>query len=149
MELNFAFIANSAEVTPDGRFFVMGGGIDGFASHEVPGILPALSVLASIRFSAEECDRDYYFWAKLVLPDGSLSETFSEKETISVLSPRIPVQTPGIGPNLKVSMSLFGLLLPQFGRYRFDFFVHSRVIGHAYFHVYPVPQTLESQGDRG
>ena len=148
MELNFAFLANSAEVAPDGRFFVMGGGIDGFASHQVPGILPTLSVLASIRFSAEECGQDYHFWAKLVLPDGSLSESFSEMEAISVLSPRIPVETPGIGPNLKVSMSLvLGLVLPQFGMYRFDFFVRSHVIGHAYFNVYfkCLHERLESQ----
>ncbi len=131
MVLNFAFLANSAEIMPDGRFFVLGGGIDGFTASDVPEILPAISIIASIYFSAEECDRDYEFRAELQLPDGSDPGTAAS----TVLAPRIPVETPGVGPNLKVSVSLFGLVLPQHGRYCFNFFVGTHPIGQAYFHV--------------
>ena len=54
MQLNFAFLANSAEVA-DGRFLVLGGGIDGVTADTLPGILPSLSMVASIHFSEDEC----------------------------------------------------------------------------------------------
>jgi hypothetical protein len=144
MELNFAFIANSAEVTQDGRFFVMGGGIDGFTASAVPSMLPTVAILASIRFSTGDCDRDHEFRAKLVLPNGSSAGI----DLTSVLAPRIPVETPGIGPTLKVSVAIFGLVLPQFGRYRFILSVGAIPIGEVHFDVNPPLLTTEPDGDR-
>jgi hypothetical protein len=134
MELNYAFLANSAEVTSDGRFFVLGGGIDGFATNGLPTILPAMSIIVSIRFYAEECDKNYEFSSKIIAPSG----TELGGKAATVLSPKIPVETPGIGPNMKVAFAFLGLLLPEMGRYTCLFAVDDRQIGEAFFYLNPV-----------
>ena len=132
MQLNFAFLANSSEVTPDGRFFVLGGGIDGFSVESPPGILPSLCMIASISFEVDECDQVYEFRAKLFLPDGT--DTGAEVRT--PLHPKITNESPGFGPNMKVSLGFFGLIMPQLGRYRFALSVADRHLGDVFFNIH-------------
>jgi hypothetical protein len=45
MELSFAFFASAAEVSPDGRFNLLGGGVDRLQVSTLPTFLPASLVV--------------------------------------------------------------------------------------------------------
>src|SRR5271166_2491448 len=118
MELRFAFVANSAEVGPDGRFFVLGGGIDGIGVREVPTIFPALAVLCRIHFFQDECGREYRVRLTMTYPDG----TASPWESSIVTTPAAIIHGhEDRGANLDVAFNLFGIPLPQEGEYRLHF----------------------------
>ena len=92
MELNFAFLANSAEVI-DGRFFVIGGGIDGLTVPRIPAFVPALAVIASVHFDPDECGHDYQFRTTITLPDGN----DMGMQATAQLQARIVPQLPRLG----------------------------------------------------
>jgi hypothetical protein len=71
MRLGYAFLANSAKVAPDGRFHVLGGGIDGFKLPFIPTMLPTLAVVAAVHVPPEECGPSYQLRMKLTSPDGT------------------------------------------------------------------------------
>ena len=132
MELNFAFLASSAEVASDGRFFVLGGGIDGFNVTSVPGYVPTLAVIVSLHFPPDECGPDYPLLITISQPDGTV---MAGSHITTLLRPRIPPEAPDVGANLKVSINMFGLYFPQFGRHRMNFVVGDRPVGDVEFNV--------------
>ena len=51
MELKYAFLADTAEMMPDGRFFVLGGGIDGFTVPHCQRYYPRCRAIACVIFN--------------------------------------------------------------------------------------------------
>ncbi len=131
MDLRFAFVANSAEVGPDGRFFVLGGGIDGISLREVPTVYPALAILCRIHFLQVECGLEHRIRLSITNPDGTVGPVLPECATTPI------AMVPGHedrGANLDVAFNLFGLPLPQEGEYGFHFVVDDIDIGaHSFF----------------
>lgn len=70
MDLGYAFLANYAELTPDGHFSAVNAGIDGFVVEKLPERIVQKAIVAYFRFMAEECDRDYEVTLSLTEPDG-------------------------------------------------------------------------------
>jgi len=126
MELRFAFVANSAEVSADGRFFVLGGGIDGIEVREIPTTLPALAVVFRIHFLQDECGHEYRIGLYMACPDG----TASPFQTGLVVTPTAIIDGhQNRGANADVAFNLFGIPLPQEGEYSFHFRVDDTDIG--------------------
>ncbi len=142
MEFKYAFLANSAEVSTDGRFFVLGGGIDGISVAGFPAYLPALAVVASVHFSVEECGQEHQFRAALHLPDG----TDLGAQASVPLRPTTLAEMPDTGPNLKVAIGLFGLGFPVGGTYSVNFYVGDRFIGELEFMVAEARPAKDCQG---
>ncbi len=142
MDLGFAFLANAAEVGPDGRFYVLGGGIDGITAASVPALLPAVAVVASVRFSAEECGRSHKLRLTITRPDGSDAGV----EPSINLDPTAYPLLPQLGPDLKVAFNLFNFVLPEFGRYSFNFFIGDRRIGDFCLNVAEPPPNAAAGG---
>lgn len=78
MEFGFAFMANAAEVGQDGRFYALGGGIDGIAVDALPASIPAMAIVVQLRFRPEECGVEHRLRMTISRPDGQGSglETF-------------------------------------------------------------------------
>ncbi len=131
MELRSVFVANSAEVAPDGRFFVLGGGIEGIEVRAIPAVLPGFAVLCRIHFLREECGREYRIRLTMTFPDGTASPLVSE----FVTTPDAMIHGyEDRGANLHVAFNLFGIPLPQEGEYSFHFGVDDIHIGdHSFF----------------
>jgi hypothetical protein len=86
MELAYMFLADAAEATSGGRFFVFGGGVDRVKSPQFPSVLPTLAVVAKIRVKPEEASREIPFRLIGTNPVGEsligeLIGTFSPVET--------------------------------------------------------------------
>ncbi|MGC8641346.1 MAG: DUF6941 family protein [Isosphaeraceae bacterium] len=140
MNLRFAFLANGAEVGRDGRFFVLGGGIDGLLVQSVPTIFPAIAVMARIHFSAEECENEYEIKLSLTSPDESdlgITPTIRSRPKISTR------EFAELGSNVDASFSLFGIPFTQVGIYRFHILVNDIEIGD-----YPFLVRTSSEAER-
>ena len=107
MEMVYGFLANSAEVVQDGRFFVQGGGIDGIGVRSVPSVMPSLAIVANISFEPQECEQSHRLRITLTNPDGNVMLPDCEVE----LRPRQSEPAIRNTISLSVSVNLFGLPL--------------------------------------
>jgi hypothetical protein len=143
MDLRFVILANSAEVGPDGRFFVLGGGIDGIGLASIPSVFPALAVLCRIHFSRQECRRQYQVRLKMTYPDGTDSPVAAG---FGVTPDFIGPEFEDFGSNVDVAFSFFGLPIPQTGVYRFLVFADEKKIGDHPFFVQATEAQKEGTG---
>ncbi len=140
MDLRFAFIANSAEVGPDGRFFVLGGGIEGIGVLAVPTVCSGLAVLCRIHFLREECGREYRVRLTMTYPDGTASPLASE----IVATPDTTMHGyEDRGANLNVAFNVFGMHTPQEGEYSFHFGLDDIHVGDQSLFVKVLPGERE------
>lgn len=131
MELGFAFLANAGEIGPDGRFFALGGGIDGISVPSLPITIPALFVLIQLKFRPEECDIPYRFRMTETLPDGDSGRM----ESVTEFTPARGVVLTKTFIYQYLSVSIFGYHLTQEGEYRLNFLVNDNPIGELRFSV--------------
>jgi hypothetical protein len=128
-EFIHAFLANAAEMLPDGRFSALGGGIDGIAVPGFPATLPSVAIVLRFRIVQAEYHRGHVIGITLTRPDqtdigvGAL-----------VRHPGVQNMGPAIGPfeqgmivNVVVNLSLVSLTMP--GVYVFNFTVDGAQIG--------------------
>jgi hypothetical protein len=125
MELAYMFLADAAEATPTGRFFVFGGGVDRVMSAQFPSILPTLAVVAKIRVQPEEISRESPFRLVGIDPAG--------EPLISELSGTFPL----VDPKHPRDQSAYHLLVANFrglplsipGRYEFVLYADGSRLG--------------------
>jgi hypothetical protein len=122
VEVAHAFLAVSAEITPDGKFHVLSGDIDTLRGH-FPGILEQpLSLVVKILFSAEECNRDYQLRVELLNPDGRTLEALDR-----------PIHPPLLGQanrrtKLTFMLRFLGIHFPAPGDYAIRLSVNNEVL---------------------
>jgi hypothetical protein len=136
MDLDFAFLAKSAEVGGEGTFHVLGGGIHLIRVKSVPFQLPAFAVVASFNFQPEECGGQYQVQLSAMRPDGSDGGLSGNVD----LRPTNTAELPDFGSTLAVAVSVFGLELPQEGRYTINFSFGGCIVGAIQFFVVVIPQ---------
>jgi len=71
MQLEYAFLADSAQVSSDGKVFVLGGGIDRIFSKQFPATHPYMSLVVKIQLHSAECEREHGLEVELWDPDGN------------------------------------------------------------------------------
>ena len=135
MEMVYGFLANSAEVVQDGRFFVQGGGIDGIGVRSVPSVMPSLAIVANISFEPQECEQSHRLRITLTNPDGNVMLPDCEVE----LRPRQSEPAIRNTISLSVSVNLFGLPLRLEGAHFFSLFIGDHRIGRICFWVFIAP----------
>jgi hypothetical protein len=135
MELAYGFLANAADVVQDGRFFVLGGGIDGIGVPAVPAVMPGLAILVNISFEQEECGEAHRFRVLLTNPEGNPAGPEFQLE----LRPRQSEPAYKDGATVSVAVSMIGLPFGHQGEYSFNLFVGDRLIGRIPFWVFIAP----------
>ena len=120
-----AFFASAVEVGPDGRFFVLGGGIGGIVASSPNGVLPAMAVLARIHFDQEECGRRYRFRLTTTRPDGQDGGIEYASDFDVAILPHFS----HLGRTFNFYVTFYGLNLPSGGMYTFNFFVDDHKVG--------------------
>jgi hypothetical protein len=129
MELAYMFLADAAEATTDGRFFVFAGGIEGARAHEFPTSMPTLAVVAKIRIAPEERDRETQI--RLVVTDTTGEPVLAE---INANYPPVPADYPRDQPAYRlVVVNFHGLSFPHPGRYMFTLYANEVRIGSVLF----------------
>jgi hypothetical protein len=142
MDLGCSFLAKSADVGADGGFNVIGGGISVIAMPAFPSQLQAISVVANVRFRPDECGGVYRLSVAVRNPDGSDAGLAAFME----LRPTAAENAPEFGSSLHVAFNIFGLVLPQRGRYSINYSVDNLLIGTLQFYASRIPQNAEAGG---
>ncbi len=111
-----AFFANAADVGPDGRCFVLGGGIEGIIVNSIPTVIPAVALFLRIRFDRQECGQTHTLRLDLSCPDGSNREAVVEAQ----LAPNADHRSLREGATTQVAMSVYGIPVNKSGEFSFN-----------------------------
>ncbi len=72
MEVEFAFLADAAQTSSDGKLYALGAGIDKVFTPGFPVAHSHVSLVVKIKVHPTECDRDHQLEIQLWDPDGKL-----------------------------------------------------------------------------
>jgi hypothetical protein len=72
MKLDFAFLADAATISDDGRFAVVGGGFDVIQSATFPAIKHAMALVGRVVFEPREFDKPHIIRGAIIGPDGGV-----------------------------------------------------------------------------
>ena len=125
MEFGFAFAAESAQPIPDGRFSVLGGGLDGYIAPSLPIIARSLALIVELRFKHDECGRKHSLKMQVMGPGGNKVQ---ELDNIA-LAPEPDPHFPEHPMNLHVVINLINLVFDSTGFYKFVFISSDKTIG--------------------
>lgn len=70
-EIEYAFLADAAEVQPGSKFHVLGGGVTRLSGPAFPFTHPHLAVLVGLRLTAVERAREHDLGFVVTAPDGA------------------------------------------------------------------------------
>lgn len=126
MRLVDAFFANAVEISPDGRCFVLGGGIEGLAIPHLGIAVPSIAMLARIHFETRECNLDHWFRLRVISPEG---QDLGVEANIEFRPPPNE-HFREMGVITQVSVVIHGLPLNTAGLYRFDLAIDAQIIGY-------------------
>jgi hypothetical protein len=136
MEMAYAILALGAHMEPDGRLFLLNGGLDFVSLTQDPDLFPTPLFLAGkINFAPEECGREHEVQIDLVAPDGRVLQS-AEPNRINPLIPNPPARVTKSAFVLQFS----GIAFPSTGRYTFRL----RADGHRLAEVDLIVKNIES-----
>ncbi len=69
-DIEYAFLADAAEVQPGSKFHVLGGGVTRLSGPAFPFVHPHLALVVGLRLSASERTREHDLGFVLTAPDG-------------------------------------------------------------------------------
>jgi hypothetical protein len=123
------FLARFTDLTADGLFTVVGGGVNRINAGEFPWSWGLLFLLARIRLSTEEAQAVHRYAIERETPDGFLESIASETPL-----ERMP-PTAEIGPDgnvgLNLSLCLVNLVFPKAGVYKYRLRIDGEELGVA------------------
>ena len=70
-EIEYAFLADAAEVQPGQKFHVLGGGVSRLSGPTIPFQHPHLSLVVGLRLSSTERNREHDLEFVVTAPDGA------------------------------------------------------------------------------
>ena len=70
-QIEYAFLADAAEVQPGQKFHVLGGGVTRLSGPTMPFQHPHLALVVGLRLAANERDREHEMEFILAAPDGA------------------------------------------------------------------------------
>lgn len=116
MQLMYAILADAAEISPSGKFSMLGGGVETLSAAGFPVGVPYLALLIRLALSDDEVGKAHRFRCRLITPDGE--DLFTQPQDAPfVAQPHhlkldLPVQYVFI-------IGLSGLVFPKPGKYLF------------------------------
>ncbi len=119
MRLMYAFLADFALAHPDGKFYVVGGGVSRLLGSGFPFRHPQLSLVVRIEFMPLECGRPHAIEVHAVDGDG---RPFAPAMRVDARPERHP-EAPTDAVALQFVLNLQNLEMRRPGRYAFSILV--------------------------
>jgi len=144
MQLQFAILADAAQVLPGGKFVIMGGGVQVLNAPSFPAMNPALALIVRLSVNSEEVEQQHMLRLELLSPDGT--NLFSEIEDKPIAAQRQQTPAVDIPPAYTVVINLPALVFPTEGKYQLRLFVDGQELGNAvplYLQLQPSVQEIE------
>lgn len=70
MQVEFAFLADAAQISTDGKLYVLGAGIDQINVPEIPALIVSIFLVVKLGLQPTECDRPHTLEVLEWDPDG-------------------------------------------------------------------------------
>jgi hypothetical protein len=70
-EIEYAFLADAAEVQPGSKFYVLGGGVNRLSGSQFPFVHPHMSLVVGLRMTSVERNREHELGFVITAPDGA------------------------------------------------------------------------------
>lgn len=116
MEVEFAFLADAAEATPNQKLYVLGGGIEKIYAPSFPATHPSISLVVKLRLHPIECDRVHHLEIELWGPNAQrLGPTVSG----DVMAQR-DADDPARPRSVPLVLNILSLHIPEPGEYIFQ-----------------------------
>ena len=109
-EIEYAFLADAAEVQPGQKFHVLGGGVTRVSGPALPLRHPHLSLVVGLRLTTVERNREHDLAFVVTAPDGA--EVTSSSGKVVTHGPAEPSDVV-----LTIAIDLWNLTLPVAGEY--------------------------------
>jgi hypothetical protein len=122
VEVEFAFIADAAEVASNQKLYVLGGGLEAIFAPSFPATHPHMSLVLKLKIHPVECDRTHALQIEFWDPDGqrlepSISGEFgAQRDTEHPTRPRY----------VQLVVNLVQMTLPSAGDYDFHIVVNGQ-----------------------
>ena len=120
MEVDFAFLSDSAELV-EGKIYVLGGGIDTLWAPQVPSVYTLTCVL-KLTFDVAEIGRKHKLEIHIIDEDGKSIANVGADLEIPGKSPDLPK---GWRQSFATVLKFQNLKLPKFGTYSFNIVVNN------------------------
>lgn len=113
MEILFAFLADAAETSSQGKVHAFGAGIDRILGQTLPAVVTPIYFAAQVLIQPDEVEREHVVRLDIEAPDGSVLTQVSEGTWTPQPDPLMPEEP------LKGVMviGMLGLEFPQIGNY--------------------------------
>jgi len=122
MEIRYAFFAETAQITSDGRVNILGADLHMLnVQGPAPWTSPMMALLVSIHLEREDCGRLYHFTADLIAPNGRNIDPHVENDFIAPVPENLELSA-----RFNVVLQMFGVALPELGLYHMRVVVEDR-----------------------
>jgi hypothetical protein len=71
MEVEYAFLADAAQSSSDGKLYVLGGGFDEIRAAKFPAVHPQMALVLKLSLHPSECEREHKTRIELWDADGN------------------------------------------------------------------------------
>ena len=122
MEISYAFFADFAQLTSDGKLNVLGGDVRVFPfPGPPPWVQPSIFLVISLILERQECGRVYRFSGDMIAPDGNRIAPYLENDfTVANLD------DPELVGKLNILVQLGSVPFPQPGVYNMEVTIADR-----------------------
>lgn len=131
MELIYVIPADAAQAHPDGKFSLLGGGIETINALTFPAVHPGLALVVKLRARAAEAKEPHDFRVDIAGPNDfyvTAVALIGFRSTVSQNEPDHPVTF-----NLIINMPI--LVFPEPGTYFFHLYVGTQEVGNVPLNV--------------
>lgn len=119
VDVEYAFLADSADAPPNGKLYVLGAGIDRITAANFPVVQPTITLVVKLRLHAAECGAPHTFTADLWDNDGQPCGVHIEQQFIAARNS----ERPAASVYAQLIMHLVGLRFSAPGDYSFELMV--------------------------
>lgn len=142
MQLQFAVLADTAQIMSDGKFIIVGGGIDYINAPSFPAMNPSLALVVRLTVSPQDVGHEHQFRVELLLPDGT---NILPTQGSTAFTPQASGSSGIVTPqSYMFVVNLPGIVFPREGRYLFRLFIDNRKVSDVPLHLQTLPPTQTS-----
>ncbi len=126
MELIYVIPADAAEANPNGKFSLLGGGIENIYASTFPAIHPGIALVVRLRAQVSETDQSHKFRVDINGP----KDFHVTAGDVVEFRPKVS-QDKHDRPNiLNLILNMSPLVFPEPGTYLFQLYVDSQEVGN-------------------
>lgn len=142
MQLQYAILADSAQILPDGKFVIMGGGVEYINAPSFPAMNPSLALVVRLSVNSQEVGHEHQFRLELLMPDGT---TVLPIQGNTAFTPKPPTTSGIVVPlNYMFVVNFPGLVFPAAGKYAFRLVVDDRKVSEVPLYLQTLPSATQT-----